>query len=109
MNTLDAAYEVLGKAGEPLPYREITSRILAAGLWESHGATPEATINARLATDIKKHGAESRFQRTGKGVFALREWGMPEFAPVKGGQTSAATPPTAPPKAMSFTGSLNAF
>ena len=80
MNAIDAVEIVLADAGEPLGYREITRRVLEQGLWQTEGLTPEATINARLAVDIKDLGAGSRFQRTGPGVFALRKWGLPEVA-----------------------------
>ena len=81
MNATDAAESVLADAGEPLHYREITRRILERELWQTEGLTPEATISARLGTDIKDLAAGSRFQRTGPGVFALRKWELPEVAP----------------------------
>ena len=98
MNAIDAVEVVLAEAGEPLGYREITRRILEQGLWQTEGLTPEATINARLGTDIKDLGAGSRFQRTAPGVFALRKWGLPEVAPrgaksKPGASTSAETAP----------------
>jgi hypothetical protein len=86
MNALEAVEVVLADAGEPLGYREITRRVLEQGLWQTKGLTPEATIHARLAVDIKdlgmgsSPGVGSRFQRTGPGVFALRKWGLPEVA-----------------------------
>lgn len=81
MNARDAAAQALAQVGEPLGYRDLTEQILAAGLWETSGATPEATINAQLSMDILTLGAASRFQRTAKGVFALRRWGLPEYVP----------------------------
>jgi restriction system protein len=91
MNAIDAVEVVLTEAGEPLGYREITRRILEHGLWQTAGLTPEATIHARLAVDIKDLGANSRFQRTGPGVFALRKWDLPEVAArgAKGKQAKA--------------------
>jgi restriction system protein len=80
MSALSAAETLLAETGTPLHYREITVRILERGLWGTEGKTPEATVNALLSVDIKKHGAQSLFQRTGEGVFALRAWGLPEFA-----------------------------
>lgn len=80
MNSLDAVEAVLAEANKPLHYKEITERILTKGLWSTEGKTPDATINAQLAVNIKKRGNDSRFQRTGKGFFALRKWGLPEFA-----------------------------
>lgn len=73
MNVREAAIRVLQEAGEPLRSREITNRILKAKLWESDGKTPEATVNAALAVDIKRHGDRSSFVRVSPGVFALRD------------------------------------
>ena len=89
MNAIDAVEAVLAEAGEPLGYWEITRRALEKGLWQTEGLTPDATIHARLAVDIKDLGAGSRFQRTGPGLFALRKWGLPEVAArgAKGKQT----------------------
>jgi len=80
MKAIDAVEVVLSEAGEPLGYREITRRVLDSDLWKTEGLTPDATIHARLAVDIKDLGTRSRFQRTGPGVFALRKWGLPEVA-----------------------------
>ena len=71
MTTLDAVLKVLQEAGSPLHYQEITKRILAAGHWKTEGQTPAATINARLAVDVKKNGPASAFRRAGRGIFAL--------------------------------------
>ncbi len=71
MNTLEAAFKILQDATEPLHYQEITKRILAAKLWKTHGKTPDATINARLAVDIKKKGAASAFRRTSGGTYTI--------------------------------------
>ncbi len=79
MNSLDAVEVVLNGSGEPLHYHEITRRILEKKLWATEGLTPDATINARLAVDIKRKDKLSRFQRTAPGIFALRLWGMEEY------------------------------
>ena len=71
MTALEAALRVLQDEGKPLHYREITQRILAGKLWQCSGKTPEATINAQLAVNIKKNGKASAFRRAGRGVFAL--------------------------------------
>lgn len=70
-SALSAAEKVLQDAGQPLHYQEITKRVLSAGLWKTEGKTPAATINARLAVDVKMNGAASAFRRVGRGVFAL--------------------------------------
>ncbi len=108
MSALSAVETLLTEASTPLHYREITKCILERGLWTTEGKTPEATVNALLAVDIKKHGVNSRFQRTGEGVFALRAWGLPEFAspeekPSPSGGSRKKT--TSVPKPLSFTDS----
>ncbi len=75
---LEAAHEILKQAGHPLHYREIARRALEQGLIESRGKTPEATMNAQLAVNIKRaeeSGPPSPFVRVDRGVFGLREWG----------------------------------
>jgi len=79
MDSLDATEKILREAAEPLHYGEITERILAQDLWPTEGKTPDATINARLAVDIRKFGVRSRFMRIEPGVFALREWDLEEY------------------------------
>src|SRR5690349_5735077 len=81
MTALEAVEAVLIQAGSPLHYREITKRALEQGLWHTEGRTPWETVNARLAVQIVTEGASCTFQRTGKGIFALRGWGLPEHVP----------------------------
>src|SRR5258707_2198647 len=85
MSALKAAEAVLSQAGEPLRAEEMTRRILEGGLWHTKGKTPDATLSAKLAVDIKSRGIASRFQRTKRGLFALRAWGHPEYVTSVGG------------------------
>lgn len=71
MSALDGAVTVLEQAGKPLHYREIAERMVKSGIWSTKGKTPEATVNAQLAVDIKKNGKASRFARYGRGIFGL--------------------------------------
>jgi HB1, ASXL, restriction endonuclease HTH domain len=64
----DGIRTVLDEAGEPLHVRVITKRILERGLWQSEGKTPEATVAARLYSDIKTKGATSQFVQAGKAL-----------------------------------------
>lgn len=66
-----AAIEVLQKEGKPLHYKEITRLALESGSLETDGATPDATMNAQLATDVKHKGEYSDFIRTEAATFAL--------------------------------------
>jgi hypothetical protein len=67
-----AVDQVLASSSLPLHYREITDRIIAQGLRKKLGATPAATVNAQIATSIKRDGHESPYVRIAKGTFALR-------------------------------------
>ena len=58
MSFADAAFRILQSAGEPLHYQEITRRSLEQGFLQTDGKTPDATLNARLAVDIKQKGNE---------------------------------------------------
>lgn len=80
MSFADATATILGKAGEPLHYKEITRRAVEQELIQTDGKTPESTLNAILAVDIKQRGKNSRFVRIRPGVFALRDWNLPERA-----------------------------
>lgn len=91
MISLDAAETVLAAAGEPLHYRKITSSMLEQGLWQTEGETPWHTISASLGVDIKNNGQDSRFQRTGPGIFALRSWNIPEYTPKQSKKTKEPT------------------
>ena len=95
MNCLDAAEQVLRKAGRPLHYKEITKRILSEGLWSTDGKTPDATVNAQLSADIKKKRERSRFinPNSGRGEYGLRDAAKfpvtsPAFKPVLSGLRS---------------------
>ena len=54
MNFLEAAYEILKLAGQPLHYAEITQRALQKGILDTKGQTPEATMGSRLYVDTKR-------------------------------------------------------
>jgi restriction system protein len=69
-----SALRVLEESGEPLHYREITHRALGKGWIVTKGATPEATMSARIGTQIKREGEKSVLIRTAPGVFGLRRW-----------------------------------
>ncbi|MDH3348119.1 MAG: HTH domain-containing protein [Desulfobulbaceae bacterium] len=73
MNVQNAAIQILQDTGRPLHAKEIAERIIEAGLWSSDGKTPEATVSARLYTDIKKHGDQSTFVKVAPQTFFLRD------------------------------------
>jgi hypothetical protein len=67
---LDAAAAVLKLVGLPMRARAITDELSRTGLWVSPaGKTPDATLAAAILTEIKKKGADSRFVKSGTGLF----------------------------------------
>ena len=73
MDVKAAAIQVLRQAGTALHARDIAARMMAAGLWQSRGKTPAATVAARLYSDIKQAGNRSPFIKAGARTFALRD------------------------------------
>jgi restriction system protein len=73
MNAQSAAIQILKYAGKPLHAAEIAKLIIEAGIWKSNGKTPEATVSARLYSDIKNNGDNSAFVKVGPQTFALRD------------------------------------
>lgn len=86
MDVKTAAIKVLHQVGTSLHAKEITERIMAAGLWHSEGKTPEATVSARLYSDIKSNGDKSPFVKVGHQTFSLRD------SAVKPNDADATTP-----------------
>jgi len=74
LNVQAAALEILNGAGRPLHAKEIAEQIMAAGLWQSGGKSPDATVSARLYSDIKSNGNKSPFVTVGPQAFALRDY-----------------------------------
>ena len=91
MTFIEAAAEVLRKAGKPLHYKEITELAIARNLLSHVGKTPEVTMSHRLTSAIKKNDKEVPITKIRPGVFALREW---EEKKGKKGAAAAAPEPT---------------
>ncbi|MBX0330696.1 restriction endonuclease [Oscillochloris sp. ZM17-4] len=81
LTVIDAAHQVLAAASEPLHSNEIAQRMLAQGLWTTKGHTPGATVDSRIAVDIKANGAASRFRRVGRSTFTVNNGFVPEAPP----------------------------
>ena len=72
LSAIDAAAKVLAEAKEPLSSKQMIEAMAAKGYWTSPGgATPHATLYSAIAREIATKGAESRFQKTDRGRFAL--------------------------------------
>jgi predicted NUDIX family phosphoesterase/dephospho-CoA kinase len=72
---LDIAETVLRKTGTPLKPRQIVDRAKDDGLFSDKlsGKTPDQTMKAKLTVDVVTRGSNSRFIRTGRNTFYLRE------------------------------------
>ena len=69
----DAAAQVLAEAGKPMTCRDITKAMLDKGLWKTGGKTPWATIYSAMLREVDDKPGESRFTKTGRGLFALAQ------------------------------------
>lgn len=65
---LDAAAQILAKAGEPLSAKAIAERAIAAG-WKTKGKTPHATLYSAMIREISTKGKDARFAKADKGQF----------------------------------------
>lgn len=71
-SALDAAAEVLKKAGKPMRSQEMIVAMAEQGLWESPaGKTPHATLYAAILREIGARGSEARFRKVERGQFAF--------------------------------------
>jgi HB1, ASXL, restriction endonuclease HTH domain len=72
-SALDAAARVLGETGLPMTSQELIATMAAKDYWTSpKGRTPQATLYSSILREINVKGADSRFQKTDRGKFALR-------------------------------------
>ena len=73
MNVLDAAYRVLSESGTPMKSKEIVEIAVEKGYWSTSGKTPFGTLHSAISRDILKKGRESRFIKTERGSFFVKE------------------------------------
>ena len=72
LSQIEAAVQVLAKAGEPMNCKAMVEVMTTQGLWSSPGgATPDATLYASILRDINTKGKEARFKKVDRGHFAL--------------------------------------
>ncbi len=72
-SALDAAAQVLKEAKKPMSCKDLTETILKRNLWKTNGKTPAATLYAAIHREIDRKGKEARFEKVGRGMFALRK------------------------------------
>lgn len=68
---LEAAAVVLGKSKEPLSCPTIMEQVLKQKLWSTAGKTPHQTLSSAIQREITKKKKESRFVKTGRGLYAI--------------------------------------
>lgn len=79
MNTFKSiAYQILKDAGKPLHSKEIAQRAKKRGL-KSVGRTPEKTMEAIVALDVKQNSTKSRFVRVKPSTFCINKAWRPSF------------------------------
>jgi HB1/ASXL restriction endonuclease-like protein with HTH domain len=73
-SALDAAAKVLADAGEPMNTKQMIEAMAKKGLWTSpNGRTPWATLYSALLREINEKGADARFKKTERGMFAAKK------------------------------------
>jgi HB1, ASXL, restriction endonuclease HTH domain len=73
VSALDAAAQVLAGSKEPMNCMALVEAMATQGLWESPGgATPHAALYSAIIREIATKGAESRFVKKVRGMFAAK-------------------------------------
>ncbi len=70
LSCLDAAAQVLKAHGEPMNCKAMVEVMAAKKLWNTNAPTPAATLSSAILREMKK-GNDSRFRKTGRGLFAF--------------------------------------
>ena len=76
----DAIIHVLGDAGCPLHYTELTERILNKGYYQTNGKTPEMTVCRNLSQNKYNF-----YIQTEPGVYKLSNDGISEYQKITKG------------------------
>jgi hypothetical protein len=72
LSALAAAAKVLAETGQAMTCKELIAAMAAGGYWTSPaGKTPEATLYAAMAREIKIKKDQARFRKSGRGTFRL--------------------------------------
>ncbi len=76
VSALDAAAQVLAKAGKPMRAQELIAAMAEQGLWSSPaGKTPHATLYAAMMRESRDKGTAARFRKVDRGLFAFNKAG----------------------------------
>jgi len=66
---LNLAAKVLADAGEPMSCKQMVESVLATGLWQTSGKTPQATLFSAIHRECRSKGNAARFKKVDKGKF----------------------------------------
>lgn len=70
-SAVDAAAQVLAKAGKPMRVKDLVAEMEAKKLWKSPGGkTPAATLYSAMIREITVKGKTARFVKKDRGLFA---------------------------------------
>lgn len=76
VSALDAAAQVLAKAGKPMRAQELITAMAERNMWKSPGgATPHATLYAAMQREERDKGTASRFRKVDRGLFTFNAEG----------------------------------
>ncbi len=71
MTILEAALQVLDKAGEPMSVKEIYQEIVRGGLYEFGAKHPRSVLSGTLRNHVKK-SANPRVIEVSEGIYGVR-------------------------------------
>lgn len=75
-SAIQAAAEVLQRAGKPMGCKELIEAMAEQGLWKSPaGKTPHATLYSAIVRSIATQGSTAKFKKVDRGLFAFKEAG----------------------------------
>lgn len=94
----EAVQAVLRQAGGALHYSEIAERVVAQGLREDVGATPNQTVAATISMSLRE--TDSPYVRVARGEYALRSELQIDIADTSTPETAAEEPATGALKAF---------
>ncbi len=103
MNVKTLAFQILQQGKTELHARDIAKRMIESGLWQTRGKTPDATVAARLYSDIKEKGDQSDFVRVGPRTFALRSSSDLQIKPTASSIIARPPKPSLRKSGLSFT------
>ena len=73
LSALDAAAQVLKASSEPMTCKAMIEATRERKLWTSTAPTPHATLSSAILREMTNKKRDSRFKKTGRGLFAFNQ------------------------------------